>query len=371
MSFESLMSANEPSDASEPIVAPPSIVKDPVGMRSQQLTRPYVRRMGFFLPSVYFLVEDSLYNIPEILFPGAGYLTSALSSAEGTSEEEPIELDITTSQMDNLLSVLLARHIHSPPELTLSQWSEALGLATFWKLDAARNFVINNITQRFPDHLAEHIKLADAYGVSQWLQPAYAKICTRTDPPTEHEAIALGAKRLVTLWKIRDVCRQSGNSERSQMACTKCMMTGAVGETKSSVGSKSPSPPRVERSNGYLEHDSIPATQDPDSYKKTAEELIQACDELTYTLVTEDLFIKPSSPHDTGDSIRQRRHRVAPRLNQPHYGAATTPFPLYAFVAFALNFLLPPSLAPLFAFLSFYSLLFSFFLLPHMPLFSL
>ncbi|KAG9010574.1 hypothetical protein FRB93_003842 [Tulasnella sp. JGI-2019a] len=373
MSFESLISGNGSSTVSEPIVVPPSIPKDPVGMRSQ-LARPYTRRMEFFHAPAYFLVEDKLYGVPETTLPGAGYLKSALNSAEGTSEEDPIELNITTSQMDSLLSVLLARHINSSLELTISQWGEALGLATFWKLDAARNFVINNITHRFPDNLAEHIKLADVCGVSQWLHPAYAKICIRTDPPTEQEATALGAKRLLALWKIRGACRQPDNSKQGQMTCTKCMMACAVGETESSPGYEFLSSPRVESCDGYLGHDPTPATQEQESYRKTAEELIRDCDELTYTLVKVDLFTKLSPLHDTGDPNSSVRHRLSLRDNQTHHGAATATFPLYVSVAPALNFLLPPFLTPLFAFLCFSSFILSYSpsaFLPHIPLFSL
>ncbi|KAG8994169.1 hypothetical protein FRB94_010085 [Tulasnella sp. JGI-2019a] len=65
-----------------------------------------------------------------MLFLEARYLESALGHADGKSEDKPIKLDVTISQMNSLMSVLLARQISSPLELTIHQCGEALGLAT-------------------------------------------------------------------------------------------------------------------------------------------------------------------------------------------------------------------------------------------------
>lgn len=50
-----------------------------------------------------------MYSIPEMLFPGAGYLKSAICHAGDGSEKDPMQLDVTVSQMDSLMLILLIR----------------------------------------------------------------------------------------------------------------------------------------------------------------------------------------------------------------------------------------------------------------------
>ncbi|KAG8843548.1 hypothetical protein FRB96_003911 [Tulasnella sp. 330] len=198
-------SAQAVADPEDPFVA----VEEPqVNQPNVKPVKTLDRHEGFFLDPIFFLVEDKLYCVPEMMFPGAGYLESTSGHGTGKSEDDPMHLDITISQMDSLMSVILARQISSPVELNIVQWGQALGLSTRWKLGVARNFAIDQITHHFPYHLASHISLADAYDVGMWLNPAYHIIATRDDPPTEAEVAALGPKRLVALYKIREACHQ-------------------------------------------------------------------------------------------------------------------------------------------------------------------
>ncbi|KAG8867979.1 hypothetical protein FRB98_003883, partial [Tulasnella sp. 332] len=230
MSVESLISATDSSITSEPISVPTAhlVVGESdapfVTTKEPQIdakpTKKLNRRTEFFLTSIFFQVEDKVYSVPEMLFPGVGYLKSAVGGGVGTVEEDPLQLDVTVSQMDSLMSVLLDRRVNSPLELTISQWGDALGLATQWNLEAARSFIIEQINRHFPNHLADRIRLADAYNVGSWLQPAYEKLCTRPDPPTEDEIAILGAKRLAALWKIREACRQPQVSQQKVIRAT-------------------------------------------------------------------------------------------------------------------------------------------------------
>ncbi|KAG8871353.1 hypothetical protein FRB97_008775 [Tulasnella sp. 331] len=233
MSFESLLSATDSSTTSTPRDVPIARVVEGshapfTNVEEPQLgakpTKALNRNTRFFLTSIYFQVEDKVYSVPDMLFPGAGYLKSAVGLGGGSCEEEPMQLDVTVSQMDNLMSVLLDRRVNSPLNLTISQWGDALGLATRWNLEAARNFIIDQISTHFPDHLADRIKLADAYSVCDWLQPTYETLCTRLDPPTEEEIEALGPKRLAALWKIREACRQPPTSQKNitRARCNYC-----------------------------------------------------------------------------------------------------------------------------------------------------
>ncbi|KAG8991726.1 hypothetical protein FRB94_012287 [Tulasnella sp. JGI-2019a] len=238
----------------------------------QEPAKTLERRAEFFMTLIYFSVEDKVYSIPDSMFPGQGYFKSAIEPIGGNSESEPLKLDTTVSQMDSLLSVLLARHVNSLPELNISQWGEALALATLWKLDAARNFIIDHITRHFPDHLADRIKMADDFDVTQWLYPAYEKICTRSTPLTEEEVTALGPKRLVALLKIREACRQPEKRKTIPMSCGSCGKTFHIGETPASVQVTC-------RSCGWqLEH--TPAVQEPLPTTSNADNMIKASVEL-------------------------------------------------------------------------------------------
>ncbi|KAG8870661.1 hypothetical protein FRB98_001422 [Tulasnella sp. 332] len=230
MSFESLFSATDSSTTSGPGVvpiahivqgshAPFATVEEP--QLDAEPTKALNRRIKFFLTSIYFQIRCS---VPDMLFSGAGYLKSAVGLGGGSCEEEPMQLDVTVPQMDSLMSVLLDRRVNSPLELTISQWGDTLGLATRWKLEAARNFIIDQINTHFPDHLADRIKLADAYNICDWLEPAFEMLCTRLDPPTEEEIMAVGPKRLAALWKIREACRQPPPPQRNltRALCDSC-----------------------------------------------------------------------------------------------------------------------------------------------------
>ncbi|KAG8871352.1 hypothetical protein FRB97_008774 [Tulasnella sp. 331] len=233
MSVESLVSATDSSTTSTPrdvpiarvvegSYAPSATVEEP--QLDAKPTKALNRRTKFFLTSIYFQIEDKVYSVPDMLFPGAGYLKSAVGLGGGSCEEEPMQLDVTVPQMDSLMSVLLDRRVNSPLDLTISQWGDALGLATRWKFEAARNFIIDQINTHFPDHLADRIKLADAYNICDWLEPVFEMLCTRLDPPTEEEIMAVGPKRLAALWKIREACRQPPAPQRnlSRAHCIEC-----------------------------------------------------------------------------------------------------------------------------------------------------
>ncbi|KAG8868851.1 hypothetical protein FRB98_003182, partial [Tulasnella sp. 332] len=233
MSVESLVSATDSSTTSTPgdvpiarvlegSYAPFATVEEP--QLDAKPTKALNRRTKFFLTSIYFQVEDKVYSVPDMLFPGAGYLKSAVGVGGGSCEEDPMQLDVTVPQMDSLMSVLLDRRVNSPLELTISQWGDALGLATRWKLEGARNLIIEQINTHFPNHLSDRIELADAYNVCDWLEPAFEMLCTRLDPPTEEEIMAVGPKRLAALWKIREACRQPPAPQRnlSRAHCTRC-----------------------------------------------------------------------------------------------------------------------------------------------------
>ncbi|KAG8996845.1 hypothetical protein FRB94_008005 [Tulasnella sp. JGI-2019a] len=228
MSFESLISATDSFTVSETAATPAVDTATDL----EYVCVPVVESRA---NTKLVKVQHKVYSIPDAMFPGQGYMISAVVPPGGHSEDEPLKLDTTASHMDSLLSVLFAQQVNSLPALTITQWREALALATLWNLDAARNFIIDRITRHFPDHLADRINMADDFDVTRWLYPAYERICTRSTPPTEEEVTALGSKRLVALLKIREACHQLESQKTTPMRCGVCRTTFNIRETPDSV----------------------------------------------------------------------------------------------------------------------------------------
>ncbi|KAG9022054.1 hypothetical protein FRB95_000915 [Tulasnella sp. JGI-2019a] len=252
MSLYPAISDTESFTTSDPIVGDskhPTINKE--SRNNGKPYKRYTKHTEFFLAPVFFLVGDKLYSIPEIMFPGAGYLKSASNLLSGKSEDEPMELDITVSEMDSLMSVLLAR------------------------------FIIDHITHNFPDNLADQIKLADDYDVGQWLHPAYKTICTRDTPPTADEVTALGPDRLVAIYNIREASSKPKEKESIRYHCPYCSWFW-VFETTGGA-----SPTTYLRCQNHTNYNLQQAPADPASNSpvttETAEQLIKASTELVVT----------------------------------------------------------------------------------------
>lgn len=87
-------------------------------------------------------------------------------------------------------------------------WVDALHLATLWKLDLARKYIIKRMTEMLPDRsLLERVLLADKYEVRQWLKPAYEGLCIRLEPPTLEECQQIDLKRVLALHQVREASR--------------------------------------------------------------------------------------------------------------------------------------------------------------------
>ncbi|KAG8871480.1 hypothetical protein FRB98_000748 [Tulasnella sp. 332] len=238
-SAESLISATESISSIEPFIVTESAPVDSTATLKPDIhdtapPRKALTRSPFFCKPVYFEVERMLYSVSETLLPGLGYMASWINprdSCTGYSEANPMKLNITRSEMDNILTVLHAKQISSLLTLTIEQWSEALYIATIWKLAAARDYIVERISTLFPDQAPiDRIALADRCGVHQWLHPAYETLCTRINPPTFEEGVErLGIKRIVALFTIREASRTQPVSqpppsipENLKMRCQNC-----------------------------------------------------------------------------------------------------------------------------------------------------
>lgn len=87
--------------------------------------------------------------------------------------------------------------------MTLQEWLEAFQIATLWGFEQLRVYIIKTMDSIVQDPL-DRIQLADQYGLTEWLYPAYAKLCARDASLTAEEGRRLGFERLAALSRIRE-----------------------------------------------------------------------------------------------------------------------------------------------------------------------
>ncbi|KAG9028342.1 hypothetical protein FRB95_006569 [Tulasnella sp. JGI-2019a] len=261
-----------------------------------------------------------LYSISDSLLPGRGYMRSAVDQEDplsGALEESPMELDITVLEMDNVMSVLHARQLSSPLKLAIEQWSEALHIATIWRLTAAREYTIERITSLFPNQPpVDRIALADLCGVQQWFNPAYETICTRADAPTMNEGVQrLGFDRIIALFTIREACRKIPPapvvSANQSAWCNSCRATRTFYSSSST---------HVHCL--YCGH-TIPISSPTATVVASAEiasKLVKDSKELSWKTAEEEAKAEtPSAPEILSDALRNVINKLSP---QSKYSAA-------------------------------------------------
>ncbi|KAG8967794.1 hypothetical protein FRC05_001890 [Tulasnella sp. 425] len=160
-------------------------------------------------PEVVFKVEGVIFGIPRSQLLVSEFFRDMLNSEhigtpdEGT-KENPIVLDaVSLSQVTSFYKVINSRRFDPQPNLSLKQWSEALHLATSWGFEHLRTYIIQILDSLAQDPL-DRIQIADECGLTEWLHPAYAKLCARDAPLTAEEGRRLGFGRFAALGWIRE-----------------------------------------------------------------------------------------------------------------------------------------------------------------------
>lgn len=91
---------------------------------------------------------------------------------------------------------------------TIRGFEAILRLSTMWEFDAVREYAIRTITTwRDEVSPATLIRLGLAYGVSDWLVPAYTQLCRRSMSISLEEGLELGMRVTVGLGKLREFIR--------------------------------------------------------------------------------------------------------------------------------------------------------------------
>ncbi|KAH7871452.1 uncharacterized protein C8R40DRAFT_1054708 [Lentinula edodes] len=148
----------------------------------------------------YFLERDSLF------------LRGALSTVQGT-QSQPIELHgVSNQEFESLLDFFYdGMYRSSADAVPVSEWINLLAAASALKFNRAREHAIaaiSDVSQR--PNAIDMIVMAEKYGITKWLRPAYISFCKRTEPLQLNEAERIGLDKVVKLIQAREEFLREG-----------------------------------------------------------------------------------------------------------------------------------------------------------------
>ncbi|KAI6137432.1 hypothetical protein EDD17DRAFT_1517365 [Pisolithus thermaeus] len=172
------------------------------------------RHSNFYVSTVTFLVEDSLFKGPREPFEKESEVFCDMLSlpqgssvvAEGTSDENPIRIDRTSKDdFEQLLKALLHRKYGSQPNLPhgIEQWTSVLKLSTAWNFERLRQAAINALTESGISTV-DRVVLSQRYYIKNWLLPALNELARRPEPITLEEAQRMGIDIALKLASVRE-----------------------------------------------------------------------------------------------------------------------------------------------------------------------
>lgn len=96
------------------------------------------------------------------------------------------------------------------PSLSLTEWASAYRLAKMWEFDQLRDYIYKHLDKSVKDPLPR-IEYADALDFENWIVPALAQLCNRTEVLTAEEGARLGLARFAEVCKHRERGRSRSN----------------------------------------------------------------------------------------------------------------------------------------------------------------
>ncbi|KAG9022937.1 hypothetical protein FRB95_013944, partial [Tulasnella sp. JGI-2019a] len=118
------------------------------------------------------------------------------------SNDDPIHLESVPTFEFEKLAWVLTTPIFRDEDFSIPTFEAILKLATMWGFNDVRTYAIKVVLKNTGS--AIQIRLGLAYGVHEWLMPAYINLVTRVEPLTQEEAQDTGLCITVTLARLRD-----------------------------------------------------------------------------------------------------------------------------------------------------------------------
>ncbi|KAI6141530.1 hypothetical protein EDD17DRAFT_1902503 [Pisolithus thermaeus] len=172
------------------------------------------RHSNFYVSTVTFLVEDSLFKVSREPFEKESEVFCDMFSlpqgssvvVEGTSDENAIRIDRTSKDdFEQLLKALLHRKYGSQPNLPhgIEQWTSVLKLSTAWNFERLRQAAIDALTESGIGAV-DRVVLSQRYYIKNWLLPALNELARRPEPIILEEAQRMGIDIALKLASVRE-----------------------------------------------------------------------------------------------------------------------------------------------------------------------
>ncbi|KAF6752780.1 hypothetical protein DFP72DRAFT_903592 [Ephemerocybe angulata] len=145
---------------------------------------------NYYYELVTFKVEDKLYRVPRhgfsqfsIVFESMFSLPQADGTAEGQTDDHPIQLLCASRDFEALLDLLYPQPQIQQREMTKDGWVSVLKLSTQWAMDEARKAAIEKLSEvKLP--VLEKVTLAKEYNVAPWLLDGYTDLVQHWGSPS-------------------------------------------------------------------------------------------------------------------------------------------------------------------------------------------
>ncbi|KAH7921442.1 hypothetical protein BV22DRAFT_1049622 [Leucogyrophana mollusca] len=175
------------------------------------------RRSRFYISTVTFLVEESLFKVPRIPFEEGSETfrdmfklpTSEHTIVEGDDDEHPIRLDgIKRLEFEQLLETLFDSKLwrRSPKKRRprgTTEWKSVLKLSTMWGFNALRSKAIAQLASMSLSAV-DKIVIANQYDINDWLLPCFNELAKRPEPIGADDVDKLGLDTALKIAAVRE-----------------------------------------------------------------------------------------------------------------------------------------------------------------------
>ncbi|KAK7062741.1 hypothetical protein VNI00_000229 [Paramarasmius palmivorus] len=167
-----------------------------------------------------FLVENQLFKVHRYFFRQESVIFESMfdcpapgDGQDGRTDSKPIEIpEVTCAQFEALLDHfydgLFKKDEYFNRDTPLQKYIDLLSISHRFECSTARERAIKGIDNATTNAI-QMIELAEMYDVPKWLLPAYVELCRREEALNETEAIDLGPRKTVMIYRARETIRSS------------------------------------------------------------------------------------------------------------------------------------------------------------------
>ncbi|KAF9041503.1 hypothetical protein BJ165DRAFT_289881 [Panaeolus papilionaceus] len=178
------------------------------------------RHTTFFMEQLFVQVQDTLFQIPRVVFEGrqgspfadaatlATQQDTNLSTTEGSSADNPVVLPVDLQDFEDLLHMMYASGSlipNYPSEISSDQWKGTLRLAILWNFDDIRAKALKALEANTEKYPLERISVAREFRLRKWLISGYGELIAGPLTALEPKGCAatLGWETLALLYHAR------------------------------------------------------------------------------------------------------------------------------------------------------------------------